>query len=127
MNPIKITKKVTQNLISIKSKKNEYAPKNIEEKTIENKYFREIYDFYRLFKVKKFADHYKRADISKDKSLHKQLRNPLLVNWEVLVLAERLKKKDVPKQLYKPTAEDISFFNKGQIFGIKRVSKISVD
>ena len=90
---MKITKKVTENLISIKSQKNEYAPKNIEEKTIENEYFREIYDFYRLFKVKKFADHYKRADISKDKSLHKQLRNPLLVKLRSTSFSRKVKKE----------------------------------
>ena len=70
-------------------------------------------------KVKEIADHYKRADISKDKSLRKQLRNPLLVNEKVLVLAERWKKEDAPKQLYKPTTENISFFNREQIFVIK--------
>ena len=43
----------------------------------------------KFMKVKEIADHYKRADISKDKSLRKQLRNPLLVNEKVLVLAER--------------------------------------
>ena len=40
-------------------------------------------------KVKEIADHYKRADILKEKSLRKQLRNPLLVNEKVLVLEER--------------------------------------
>ena len=32
----------------------------------------EIFDFYRLFKVKSHSDRYKRADISKDKKIRKQ-------------------------------------------------------
>ena len=45
---------------------------------VENENFREIYDLYRLFKVKTHSDRYKRADISKDKSYRKQFRSPLL-------------------------------------------------
>ena len=41
----------------------------------------------------------------------------------MLVLAERLKKKDSPKQLYKPTTENIYFFNGEQIFVVKKGAK----
>ena len=92
MNPIKIIKKVTENLNSIRSQKYRHAPKNIEEKTIKNECFGEVYDFNRFFKLKKFTGCCKRA-------VRKQLRNPLPVNEKVLVLARKLKKKDAPKQL----------------------------
>ena len=89
----------------------------------ENENFREIYEFYRLFKVKTHANRYKRADISKYKSYRKQVRDPLLKNKNVLVLAERLRKKDALKQLYKATTENIPYFNRDQVFIIKNSAK----
>ena len=42
-------------------------------------------------------------------------------------LAERLKKKDAPKHLYKVTRENVSFFNSKQIFVVRKVVKTSKD
>ena len=47
------------------------------------------------------------------------MRNPVL-GEKVLVLAERLKKKDTPKELYKATTENIPYFNRNQGFIVKR-------
>ena len=44
----------------------------------------------------------------------------------MLALAERLKKKDVPGNLYKSTTKNISFFNCEQIFVMKKTVKISI-
>ena len=41
----------------------------------------------------------------------KQLRSPLLQGEKILVLAERLKTKDAPKQLYRATTRNITYFN----------------
>ena len=38
----------------------------------------------------------------------------------MLVLAERIKKKDAPKFLFKSTTENIPFFNKKEIFKISK-------
>ena len=43
---------------NIRSQKYGYAPSAIEEKALENKRFREIYDFYRLVKVREHAERY---------------------------------------------------------------------
>ena len=40
---------------------------------------------------------------------------------KVLVLAERLRKKDAPRNLYKSTTENISFFNREEIFLVRKV------
>lgn len=40
----------------IRSQKYGYAPNGIEEKVLESKQFWEIYDFYRLVKVKEHAE-----------------------------------------------------------------------
>ena len=55
------------------------------------------------------------------KKTRKKLRSSLTVGEKVLVLAERLKKKDVPGNLYKRTTENISFFNREEIFIVRKL------
>ena len=52
MEPLKIIKTVTENLNNIKSQKHGYRLEETEQKTTDNENFQEIYDFYRLLKVK---------------------------------------------------------------------------
>ena len=40
---------------------------------------------------------------------------------------ERLEKKDAPKYLYKSTTESVSFFNREQIFMVRKAVKTSKD
>ena len=51
----------------------------------------------------------------------KKLRSPLEIGEKVLVLAERLKKKDTPGTLHKSTTENMSFFNREQIFIVRKI------
>ena len=55
--------------------------------------FCKLYDFYRLVKVKKYAERDKRNNIRQDDKKRKKLREPLAVGGKVFVLAERLKKR----------------------------------
>ena len=112
---------------NIQSQKYGYPPEAIEENAVRSEKFRNVYDFYRLLKVQKHAKRYARADAKKSKSLRRRLREPLKVVERVLALAERLKKKDAPKHLYKSTTENVSFFNCEQIFAIKKVVKTPED
>ena len=64
-------------------------------------------------------------DAKKDKFL--RLRKPLKVGERVLALAECLKKNDAPKYLYKSTTEMVSFFDREQIFVVRKVVKTSKD
>ena len=51
-----------------------------------------------------------------------------MIGEKVLVLAERIKKKDAPGKLYKPATQNKSFINKDKIFIVKkRVKTISND
>ena len=102
-----------------------YAPDEVEEKVVESEKFRDIYDFYRLVKVRHHAESYERPDVKKDKTLCKKLREPLRDGEKVLALAERLKKEDTSGNLYKSTTENISFFNREQVFVMKKIVKIS--
>ena len=49
----------------------------------------------------------------------KQLREDLSVGKRVYVLAERIKKKSAPGKFYKQSVQNISYFNKGEIFVIR--------
>ena len=55
--------------------------------------FCKLYDFYRLVKVKKYAERDKHNNIRQDDKKRKKLREPLVVGGKVFVLAERLKKR----------------------------------
>ena len=53
------------------------------------------------------------------------LRSRLNLDKKVLVLAERLKKKDVPGNLYKASTDNMSFFNRDRIFTIYKRAKLN--
>ena len=120
----KIIRKAIENMNKTNSQEYGLPPKTVEQKTLSDNNFREIYDFIR---VSKDAARYKRHDIRLDKKLNsrrKQLREPLTVEERVLVLAERLKKKDEPGSLFKSTTENIPFFNRNEIFIVRKVLPI---
>ena len=83
----KLIRLAVKNMINIWSQKYGYAPDAIEEEALESKRFWEIYDFYRLVKVKQHTERYKRADIKKDKVLCRKLRKPLKIGEKVLAFA----------------------------------------
>ena len=53
------------------------------------------------------------------------LRSPLNLEEKVLVLAERLKKKDAPENLYKASTDNIRIFNRKRIFTIYKRAKLN--
>ena len=121
----KLIRKASENMNSANSQKYSYAPNSIEEKAVEDKTFTDIFKIYKLVKVKQHAERYEHADIEKDKKLHRKLREPLKIGEKVLALAQRLKKKDAPGNFYKRTTESISFFNREQVFVVRKIVKIS--
>ena len=56
---------------------------------------------------------------------NKRLRDPLEIGEKILVLAERLRKKDAPGRLCKSTTKNKSFFNRDRIFTISERSKLN--
>ena len=120
INSKKIIEKSVQNLNNTNSEKYGAAPEVIEKKALANEIFKEVYDFYRLAKVTKDANRYERYNERLDKKQKKKLREPLEIGEKVLVLAERIKKKDAPRFLFKSTTENVPFFNKKEIFNIDK-------
>ena len=57
--------------------------------------------------------------------MRRKLKETLKIEEKVLVLAEHLKKKDAPGNLYKSTTQNISFFNHEQVFIVRKIVKIS--
>ena len=58
-------------------------------------------------------------------SRKRKLRSPLNLDEKVLVLAERLKKKDAPGNLYKASTDNMLFFNRDRIFTIYKRAKLN--
>ena len=57
--------------------------------------------------------------------MRKKLRELLKIGEKVPALAELLKKKDAPDNLYKSTVENTLFFNCEQVCLVKKIVKIS--
>ena len=117
--PNELIKKVTMNMNKTKTAKYQIEPENVEKKSLEDDMFREKFDFYRIEKVGKENKTAKRYMTKKDGNKRK-LREPLNIGEKVLVLSERLKKKDAPGRLYKATTQNKSFLNKDKIFIVKK-------
>ena len=118
--PNEIIKKVTLNMNKTKTLKCGVEPEKIEEKSLTDDNFREKFDFYRLEKIGKHVARQVRYNAKKDERNPKKLREPLNIGEKVLVLAERLKKKDAPGKLYKSTTQNKTFFNKDKVYIIKK-------
>ena len=126
--PKKLIRKATANINNIQSQEYGYPPKAIEENAIRSEKFKDIYDFYMLLKgPEKRAKKYARVDVNKDKLSRRWLREPLKVGKRVLALVEHFKKKDESKYLYKSTTDNVSFFNRKQIFVVRKIVKTSKD
>ena len=122
--PNDLIKKAAQNMNETISTKYNLPPETIEKRSLDptdGKYFQEIYDFVRLRNIENSQMRNDKYDQKIDKRKRK-LRSPLNLHQKVLVLAERLKKKDAPGNLYKASTDNMQFFNRNRIFTIcKRV------
>ena len=127
LKPNDLIKKAAQNMNETISTKYQLAPETIEKRSLnpnDGKYFQEIYDFMRLRKIETNQSRNDRYNEKIDRRKRK-LRSPLNIDEKVLVLAERLKKKDAPGNLYKASTDNITFFNRNRIFTIYKRAKLN--
>ena len=125
--PNELLKKTAQNMNETISTKYGLAPETIEKRSLnpnDGKYFQEIYDFVRLRKIENSQLRNDKYDQKIDKRKI-TLRSQLNLNEKVLVLAERLRKKDAPGNLYKASTENMPFFNRNRIFTIYKTAKLN--
>ena len=119
LKPNDVIKKVTYNMNNTRSQKYQIEPEIVEQKSLKCVNFKDEYDFHRLNKVGKEIGRQNRYNKKKDDNNPRKLRDPLQIGEKVLVLSERLKKKDAPGRLFKPTTQNKSYFN-NKIFIIKK-------
>ena len=120
INPNKLIQRATNNLNKTPIEKYGIEPETVEEKSLTDDRFRELYNFHRLGKIKQDFGRRDRFNSEKDKRRNRKLREPLEIGEKVLVLSERLKKKHVPGFLYKSITQNRLFFNKDKVFVIKK-------
>ena len=126
LKPSDLIKNVTLHMNNTNSTKYNLPPELVEKKSLDKKngdYFREIYDFLRVRKIETNQSRNLKYNQKKDRR-KKQLRSPLNLEEKVLVLAERIRKKDAPGSLYKASTENIPFFNRDHIFTIYKRAKL---
>ena len=127
LKPSELIKKATQNMNETVLTKYQLAPQTIEKRSLnpnDGKYFQEIYDFMRIKKIENNQMRNDKYDQKIDRR-KRTLRSPLNLDEKVLVLAERLKKKDAPGNLYKASTDNMSFFNRDRIFTIYKRAKLN--
>ena len=125
--PNDLIEKAAQNMNETISIKYNLPPETIEKRSLDpndGKYFQEIYDFIR---VRKIENNQKRNDKYDQKIDRRKrtLRSPLNLDEKVLVLAERLEKKDASGNLYKASTDIMPFFNRNRIFTIYKRAKLN--
>ena len=108
--PNNLIKKAAQNMNETILTKYQLAPQTIEKRSLNSNdgiYCQEIYVFMR---VKKLENNQVRNDKYDQKiARRKRFKGPLNLDEKFLVLAERLKKKDAPGNLYKASTDNIPF------------------
>ena len=126
LKPLQLIANVTKNMNNIISTKYGMAPEVVEQKSLgkNGSYFKEVYDFLRIRKIGTNRARNLKYDLKKDRR-KKQLRSPLNLDEKVLVLAERIRKKDAPGSLFKASTENRPFFNREHIFTIYKRSKLN--
>ena len=124
LRPLQVIKKAVENMNETISTKYGVSPESVEKNTLDledGEFNREMYDFQRIKKVDNNNYRTRKYETKKDKQRRK-LCNPLYLDEKVLVLAERLKKKDAPSKFFKASTDNIPFFNREKVFRIyKRV------
>ena len=126
LKPLQLISNVTKNMNDTISTKYGMAPEAVEQKSLakDGEYFTEVYDFMRVRKIGTNQARNLKYDLKKDRR-KKQLRSPLNLSEKVLILAERIKKKDAPGFLFKASTENRPFFNREHIFTIIKRNKLN--
>ena len=118
---------LAENMNNVKSEKYKLTPNEIEKKSLENQRFRTELNFEHIKMSKKNSDRLDRYDRKFYSRKKKKLCEELNVGEKVLILAERLKKKSVLGKLYKQSVQNISYFNRENVFIITNKKKYKIN
>ena len=117
LQPNELIKKAVENMNETLSQKYDVAPETIESNSLKSEYFKRMFDFQRIKKVEETNRRQEKFAIKKDRRRRK-LRPPLKIGEKVIILAERIKKKDAPSKFYKALTDNIPFFNRENIYTV---------
>ena len=117
LKPNELIKKAVENMNETLSQKYDVAPETIESNSLKSEYFKRMFDFQRIKKVDETNRRQEKFAIKKDRRRRK-LRSPLKIGEKVIILAERIKKKDPPSKFYKASTDNIPFFNRENIYTV---------
>ena len=117
LKPNELIKKAVENMNETLSQKYDVAPETIESNSLKSEYFKRMLDFQRIKKVEETNRRQEKFAIKKDRRRRK-LRSPLKIGEKVIILAERIKKKDAPSKFYKASTDNIPFFNRENIYTV---------
>ena len=117
LKPKELIKKAVENMNETLSQKYDVAPETIESNSLNSEYFKRMFDFQRIKKVEETNRRQEKFAIKKDRRRRK-LRSPLKIGEKVIILAERIKKKDAPSKFYKASTDNIPFFNRENIYTV---------
>ena len=117
LKPNELIKRAVENMNETLSQKYDVAPETIESNSLKSEYFKRMFDFQRIKKVEETNRRQEKFAIKKDRRRRK-LRSPLKIGEKVIILAERIKKKDAPLKFYKASTDNIPFFNRENIYTV---------
>ena len=106
--PTKTIHNSTQNMNLMKSVKYGLPSEEIKKFCLTGKRFKTVFNMHRLEKTKKLHDRLKRYDQKRYAAKRKKLREDLMINEKVLVLAKRIKKKAAPGKFSNQSVQNIS-------------------
>ena len=90
--PTKIILSSASNMNNTQNKKYGPIPEEIEQKSLSNERFRKIFNVHQTEKTKLTHERLRRYDDKKYNRKRKKIRENLIINIKVLVLAERIRK-----------------------------------
>ena len=76
-------------------------------------------------KTKRLHERLDRYNRRRYTSKRRMLKEDLMIGEKVLILAERIKKKDASGRFYKQSVQNISYFNKERTFMIRKKQSIN--
>ena len=123
--PIKFIQNSALNMNTIKSEKCELSPEEIVRRSLASERFKTIFNMHRIDKTKRLHERLDRYDRRQYTLKRRRLREDLMIGEKVLILAERIKKKDAPGRFYKQSVQNISYFNKERTFMIRKKQSIN--
>ena len=124
ISPTKIISSSASNMNSVQSEKYGLNPDEFEKKSLFSERFRTFFNFHRTEKIKLVNNRLDRYAKKKYKAKRRKFRENLNVDGNVLVLAERIRKKLASGKFYKQSIQNISYFNKEKTFSIRKKQKI---